>query len=963
MQAVSANPFDFLTRQRLNNTSITVAESLKGTISILEVLKHAMHEVQENNNADHIDETMVGSDGVRDTAEAMYIEPRTSIIVANVDHLQEAAKAGDQQKVIDAARIVSGTTSEILTFSRGVAHIEASADRLREATIAVISSARVVLKSPGDPLYIAQLDNAGVKVAEALSVVMYAARSSVGEGDTTNNRESASWTINVTPTSRKEVASPRTSTTPESYSPQPQETPLKDLAQESAQDPPPLDTTTQTKSILPMMLPEAKESAKVEQTSAKVVEASEASSPPQQNSSVSSVSPPSSKSPEKAKETPIEADKKTEKKRPKSSFFSMFKKRDSKASEIKSAQDTPVQQEQQLSRSVSQKIEASGTDEAVLPSMERSHSLEAVNSPSATLVQPVVEPQVVKESMPLQVAPTTNPEQHITVGLSMNPKKPAQTKLAKETANKILQAVSERIPKLNEELRNLPHDTSGRIVEHLASLLQEFGEEYRSLTSSQTTVEFPSVIMGGTMTPKQTEAKSSMDYSEWARMTVKYKMNAKFGTTNARTRKANPFQTDDTKDVGSESEKLAKNLMETANPFAEAVVEMVILAYESVYDVGKDALLLQNAVQNTGMTLKQILVVSGLVGRFESENRIAKALDAATTAVSSIPSRGKLDEALLAAASGPMRPLVEASLELRIFSESNGVRVLAVQLMATVIATVSKPWDNTSYLQIAATSKTIVGSVARLLDAVETKRFLAVTPTALEKEEIPLLQKDEESTDVNIWEEPNDSATIKQDWSTGEEGNKTGRMVVKAATLNKLVEMLTSEKNFDNQFLKTFMLTYQSFTSPFRLLEKLLQRYNAPSTVVEDRRVPIQLRVVAVLKHLMQHHFVDLDTKEINCLKEFVDVQLPRDGHADLARLLGVELHRGLAERAAKINYIQSIPITDMSVPEGQLSPAALFLALNESEIARQVLNRVFCSLLMPHCLGLRPSKPHYLLN
>ena len=73
--------------------------------------------------------------------------------------------------------------------------------------------------------------------------------------------------------------------------------------------------------------------------------------------------------------------------------------------------------------------------------------------------------------------------------------------------------------------------------------------------------------------------------------------------------------------------------------------------------------------------------------------------------------------------------------------------------------------------------------------------------------------------------------------------------------------MLTSEKNYDTQFMKAFMITYQSFATPWRLLEKLMQRYDAPTFIAEDKRVLAQLRVVAVLKHWIQHHFVDLDTK------------------------------------------------------------------------------------------------------
>lgn len=169
-----------------------------------------------------------------------------------------------------------------------------------------------------------------------------------------------------------------------------------------------------------------------------------------------------------------------------------------------------------------------------------------------------------------------------------------------------------------------------------------------------------------------------------------------------------------------------------------------------------------------------------------------------------------------------------------------------------------------------------------------------------------------------------------------EEG-KTSRLVIRAATLNKLVEILTSEKNYDTPFMKTFMLTYQSFTTPPLLLEKLLQRYNVPATCPEDRRIQVQLRVAEVLKIWMERNFVDIDNRVAGRIREFITDRLRQDGHDDLVRLLGGVLQRRLAERTARMRFIQTIPVTDMSVPEGQLSPVALFLALNESEIARQL--------------------------
>ena len=47
---------------------------------------------------------------------------------------------------------------------------------------------------------------------------------------------------------------------------------------------------------------------------------------------------------------------------------------------------------------------------------------------------------------------------------------------------------------------------------------------------------------------------------------------------------------------------------------------------------------------------------------------------------------------------------------------------------------------------------------------------------------------------------------------------------IKAGSLNKLVERLTSSKHPDPVYMKTFLLTYQSFTNPDKLFTKLVER-------------------------------------------------------------------------------------------------------------------------------------------
>ncbi len=52
-----------------------------------------------------------------------------------------------------------------------------------------------------------------------------------------------------------------------------------------------------------------------------------------------------------------------------------------------------------------------------------------------------------------------------------------------------------------------------------------------------------------------------------------------------------------------------------------------------------------------------------------------------------------------------------------------------------------------------------------------------------------------------------------------------GRMEIKAATLKKLVEKLTSFDDTDNEALLDFLVTYKTFTDTPTLLKLLMERY------------------------------------------------------------------------------------------------------------------------------------------
>lgn len=72
---------------------------------------------------------------------------------------------------------------------------------------------------------------------------------------------------------------------------------------------------------------------------------------------------------------------------------------------------------------------------------------------------------------------------------------------------------------------------------------------------------------------------------------------------------------------------------------------------------------------------------------------------------------------------------------------------------------------------------------------------------------------------------------------------------MKAGTLNILVRYLTNDQFYDSNFIDTFLLTYESFTTSEMLLRKLIERFHAPQKISSSISKVIQQRVCVVMKN------------------------------------------------------------------------------------------------------------------
>jgi len=116
--------------------------------------------------------------------------------------------------------------------------------------------------------------------------------------------------------------------------------------------------------------------------------------------------------------------------------------------------------------------------------------------------------------------------------------------------------------------------------------------------------------------------------------------------------------------------------------------------------------------------------------------------------------------------------------------------------------------------------------------------------------------------DIPIWEDS------RKDTAQHEEGKLI------AASLNRLILILTSTEDYDTAFLNTFLMTYQAFITPEKLLKKLIERYRVPSNsnISDKTKSTIQLRVCVFLKHWIEKGFKQLLSSNNGAvLKEIYD--------------------------------------------------------------------------------------------
>lgn len=159
----------------------------------------------------------------------------------------------------------------------------------------------------------------------------------------------------------------------------------------------------------------------------------------------------------------------------------------------------------------------------------------------------------------------------------------------------------------------------------------------------------------------------------------------------------------------------------------------------------------------------------------------------------------------------------------------------------------SDPREKAERADAAATAVLNLGSVASSKGRVKSA---AVKHMDLQLHEL-------EVTTANLWEEKERDPRFIQ----LVEDPETGQQLVRCASLNQIVYKITDADSSDLAFLRTVLLTYQTFVTPKELFHKLTQRFDIPKALRmrSSRAHNVQLRVYNVVKQWIQTSFLDWD--------------------------------------------------------------------------------------------------------
>eukprot|EP00339_Tiarina_fusa_P009922 CAMPEP_0117039822 /NCGR_PEP_ID=MMETSP0472-20121206/27916_1 /TAXON_ID=693140 ORGANISM="Tiarina fusus, Strain LIS" /NCGR_SAMPLE_ID=MMETSP0472 /ASSEMBLY_ACC=CAM_ASM_000603 /LENGTH=442 /DNA_ID=CAMNT_0004750403 /DNA_START=436 /DNA_END=1760 /DNA_ORIENTATION=+ len=193
----------------------------------------------------------------------------------------------------------------------------------------------------------------------------------------------------------------------------------------------------------------------------------------------------------------------------------------------------------------------------------------------------------------------------------------------------------------------------------------------------------------------------------------------------------------------------------------------------------------------------------------------------------------------------------------------------------------------------------------------------------------------EEEEECNIWLEASDSeANITFDKKSKEKSIQS----IETATLNKLVERVTSPEEYDVDFVNVFVMMYRAFTTEERLWQKLVERFRVPDSFSEPMKQKIQVRVCIFVKNWVEKASGELHEKTRRSIMEFLESDLAGPSFKLMRDAIQDRLENPKSHEDPVLSGKPPAPFLPRNIKESTLT----IDDIEELEIARQLTLQSF---------------------